>query len=350
MDFDYEYSIRLNKVEEQIKKALPSKAGKEWISRVAGEKSPLGQLSQYDSFIEPARDLIRRGGKRWRPVVMLLSCETAGGKDEAVPFVPLVELPHNGSLIVDDIEDKSEWRRGEKAVHLLYGEDLAVNAGNLLYYLPTYIIEESGAGSGLKAGIYRYYTENMRRLHLGQGFDILWHRNGDIIPEPEEYEQMCRFKTGSLARMAAQIGAWTASEDADAAEVLGSVCEDMGVGFQIMDDVVNLTSGNPGKGRGDDIVEGKKSLPVIYHLISRPGDRDKMVSLFRSAGSKGFDKAENEIEEAISMMEKSGAIDKAKERGKELLSGASKRLSSSFPPCGAVDIMKEMIVKFADSY
>ena len=106
---------------------------------------------------------------------MVLCCELAGGEaEEALPLAPVVEFPHNGSLIVDDIEDSSDLRRGEPAVHKIYGEDMSINTGNLLYFLPTFLIDESDFSDELKLRLYRYYTVNLRRLHFGQGLDIQW--------------------------------------------------------------------------------------------------------------------------------------------------------------------------------
>ncbi len=350
MDFEYQYNRKREKVEEEIFKVFPQEADPSWIRRVSGEKNPRGPMGDYTAFCRPARELLVRGGKRWRPVMMLLSCELAGGRDEALPFVPLVEFPHNGSLIIDDIEDSSVRRRGDKAVHLLYGEDLSINAGNLLYFLPASILEKASIPDSLKVKLYSFYTRNMVRLHFGQGLDILWHRSREHVPSPEAYEEMCRFKTGSLARMAAQIGAACGGGTDEEIELLGSVCEDAGVGFQIMDDVANLTTGNPGKDKGDDIVEGKKSLPVIYHLKKNPEDKALLAELFVQAERKGFENAEKEIEAAAALLEGSGSISRAKERGITILSRASERIAEAFGEGEASVLMREILQKFAESY
>ena len=339
------YNNRLLKIENQLKQAFPSEINAEWVQTVSGEKKPLGKMAEYDAFCEPARELLNRGGKRWRPVLMLLSCELAGGGDTALPLTPLVEFPHNGSLVIDDIEDKSEWRRGGKAVHLIYGDDFAINAGNLLYYLPTALIDSSNLSETKKLLLYKYYSENMRRLHFGQGFDILWH-NRPIVPDPAEYEQMCRYKTGALARLAAQAGVVIGGGTSEETDLLGSACERMGVGFQIMDDVVNLTTGNPGKGRGDDIVEGKKSLPVIYHLGNNPDDLHKMNALFRSAREKGFENAGSEIEEIIELVTSSGALEAAGNRARTLLDLSAKTILDHFGKSEAADLIVYMIKNF----
>lgn len=340
------YKDRLLKVENQLKQAFPSEINKEWVQTISGEKEPLGKMSEYNAFCEPARELLNRGGKRWRPVLMLLSCELVGGGDSALPLTPLVEFPHNGSLVIDDIEDKAEWRRGGKAVHLIYGDDFAINAGNLLYYLPTALIDSSDLPSDRKLMLYQFYTENMRRLHFGQGFDILWH-NRPIVPDPAEYEQMCRYKTGALARLAAQAGVVIGGGTSKETNLLGTACERMGVGFQIMDDVVNLTTGNPGKGRGDDIVEGKKSLPVIYHLEENPEDLQKMNTLFESARKNGFENAGSEIEETIELVTSSGALESAVKRAQTLLNLSAKTIRDHFGKSEAADLIIYMIKNFA---
>jgi geranylgeranyl diphosphate synthase, type I len=339
------YNDRLQKIEKQLRKAFPSKINSQWVKTFTGQDFSIGKMEDYDKFCEPARELLNRGGKRWRPVLMLLSCELVGGGEKALPLAALVEFPHNGSLIIDDIEDKSEWRRGGKSVHLIYGDDFAINAGNLLYYMPTSSIDDSSLDDSKKLLLYKCYAENMRRLHFGQGFDILWH-NSSIVPDSDEYEQMCRFKTGSLARFAAQVGVISGGGSNKNADILGSVCENMGVGFQIMDDVINLTTGNPGKGRGDDIVEGKKSLPVIYHLKNNPRDLPKMEALFKSAKEKGFEKAQNEIEKAIELIKSSGALEKAKTRAQKLLDNSAKIITDQFEKSEAGDLIMFMLQNF----
>ncbi len=168
-----------------------------------------------DALIAPAYDLVRRGGKRWRPLLMTLVCGAAGGNEaDCLPLTPLVELPHNASLIHDDIEDHSDTRRGEPSVHIKYGEDIGINSGSFLYFLPTVCIDQwnaGGANSGAdtavaRNAVWRLWAFHLRRLHLGQALDIQWHRSFDIIPTVDEYLAMCALKTGALARLAVTLG------------------------------------------------------------------------------------------------------------------------------------------------
>ena len=339
------YNDRLQKIEHHIYEVLPESSGAEWVSDTAGAVFSSVNMDFYDNINKPSIDLVRRGGKRWRPMMMLLFCELESGGQQVLPLTPLVELPHNGSLMIDDIEDNADLRRGKEAVHLTYGIDMTINSGNFLYFLPSYLIDKSEFSDSIKLKLYSYYCENMRRLHLGQGLDIQWHNNHECFPAVEEYLQMCRYKTGSLARMAAELGVAAGGGCGETAVEMGQACEEMGVGFQILDDVTNLTTGNPGKKRGDDIVEGKKSLPVI--LFNQAGGDVKMLSsLFRGAASLGIDRGNDAVEEAIRLMEEKGTIAKAKKTAVEILEHSREKIVSNYSSCEALDLINFMFDSF----
>jgi octaprenyl-diphosphate synthase len=175
----------------------------------------------------------------------------------------------------------------------------------------------------------------MRRLHLGQAMDIHWHRDFESLPGLEEYYTMCGLKTGCLARLAAVLGVLAAlpgtGQAQEAAEKLGLAAEKLGVGFQILDDVKNLSAGLPGKKRGDDVVEGKKSLPVLLYLHGQGDDgRDARLRLV----SRCFGKAREggtsapEVEELISALTAAGVLDKAQEQGHTLIREAVETFES----------------------
>jgi octaprenyl-diphosphate synthase len=341
-----EYTLRIEKIEEALAEAFPRQPGQAWLEKqFPGLALDPGLVR---NLVLPGLDLLERGGKRWRPLLSLLVCEAFGGGDAVLPLVPLVEFPHNASLIHDDLEDNSAQRRGKPAIHLLYGADTAINSGCYLYFLPLVCIEAWDAPAEAKSGVWSLWAEHMRRLHLGQSMDIAWHRDFYSLPSIEDYELMCRLKTGCLARFAALLGAfcsgrysgtpepYAGGEPCAAAECCGAAAEKLGVGFQILDDVKNLRSGIPGKERGDDIVEGKKSLPVLLFLHGLGGasaggpsgagtggksDRAAFAaSCFKAAREKGPGAAETAgfIEE----LERTGALEEARQRGEKLIGEA----------------------------
>jgi octaprenyl-diphosphate synthase len=150
--------------------------------------------------------------------------------------------------------------------------------------------------------------------------DIAWHRDFASLPSLEDYDRMCRLKTGCLARLAAVLGAYCGCSGAGveaAAQRYGEAAESLGVGFQILDDVKNLTTGIPGKKRGDDVVEGKKSLPVLLYLHRRPEKREFVVRCFTAARSAGT--GAPQIEEFIGALADAGVLEEARKQGLELI-------------------------------
>ncbi|MCF7953740.1 MAG: polyprenyl synthetase family protein [Spirochaetales bacterium] len=345
---------RLERIEQELSSLLPDQADGNWLSSIIEGSSPSPDEKVLNGFLDPARNLIKRGGKRWRPLMMVWVAEMLGGKERAeiaYSLTPVVEYPHNGSLIVDDIEDGSDLRRGKPAVHTIYGTDFSINAGNLMYYLPTSCIDGADLSREEKLQVYQIYSKYLRRVHFGQGFDISWHNDSSYIPDVESYEQMCRLKTGCLAGMAAEIGAVAAGASRDMILASGRIAETMGLAFQIRDDVQNLTTGNPGKMRGDDIVEGKKSLPLILFVQKFPEKRDDLIEIMRSVQQEAENHADasalqDQIEKAVRMMEKAGVIAEAKSRAGRLFDDVINEMEMLYPASGAKEEMLAMFQGF----
>lgn len=335
-----EFKAILEKIETSLQTALPShSATADWTPASFGSL-PQGAAAEYiDKLIEPNYALISLGGKRWRPLLMMLCYRMAaemtrknGGspaltEEQTYSITPLVEFVHTASLIHDDIEDNADLRRGKPAAHITYGLDTALNAGSWLYFEAPVCINRLDAPDALKLELYKTYTNELRRLHLGQAMDIFWHRNPELFPAQEEYLAMVKCKTGTLASLAAKLGCIAGGLPAADAERFGGIAADIGIGFQIIDDVINLTTGNPGKKRGDDIVEGKKSLPVLVHAAERPEDKVKVAGYMKAAAAGGIDSPA--VEDCILLLQGSGCIEKAAERGRKLIEESCARFDSA---------------------
>lgn len=340
-----QYTNRLDKIEEEIKKNLPVECDIEWLKTATGCSNPHISTISANNINKPCIELLYRGGKRWRPLIMLLTAESLNNKVElALKLSPLVELIHNGTLLIDDIEDKAIERRGKPAVHLIYGDDMAINSGNHLYYIATSIIEQLNIDASLKLKIYESINQNMRRLHFGQGLDIQWHKDLNKIPTIDEYMQMCKFKTGCLASMAAELGAIIGGLNYKLVEEYREIWEEIGVGFQIMDDIKNITTGNPGKHRGDDIVEGKKSLPVI--LYSNNNDSKLLLKHMSKAKRKGIIKGKKYIEQAIKILETDNSINKSLEIATNLINKSLEKLKCILPENDTRELLTGLIISF----
>ncbi len=283
----------------------------------------------------PCASLILGGGKRWRPLLMALAYQLAGGVDEKIYLLtPLIEGIHTASLIHDDIEDNSELRRGKPAAHVAYGLDSALNAGSWLYFQALKSLEAYQAPDDIKLDLYAAALAEIRALHEGQSLDIHWHRTAGFFPSRTQYEQMIRLKTGALASLAAYTGMRAAGKTDAEAESFASLFVEAGVGFQIIDDVKNITRGNAGKKRGDDIVEGKKSLPVILHVEEHPEDAAALTAYFDQARREGIDSPA--VEKAIALL--GGSIAAAEAQGRAAVDSVLSRVNSEYGSAAAETI------------
>jgi len=313
---DQEYIERLSKIEKELEHWLPENPDNEWVKNAFPNLGQDADESSLLSLITPLRELLFRGGKRWRPLLMTLVCETLGGRDAAVPLTPIVEFSHNASLIHDDIEDESDMRRGKPSIHKLFGIDTAINSGSFFYFLAACCIDKYTQQENSLIGreqIYKLWHDCMRRLHLGQAMDINWHRNVSTVPTIDEYFLMCKLKTGSLARLATELGAHAAGASPEVVRQLVEATDKMGIGFQVLDDVKNLTTGIPGKKLGDDVVEGKKGLPVLLYMHKYPEKRERIFYYFHVAKHEGV--RAPEIEELIDTLKSADIFKEAEEKG-----------------------------------
>ena len=344
---DKAFLLILENIENTLNRALPSlsdvdskpeaqdklKKAQEWKELVFGNIDSTLPYKYIQNLIEPNKNLISLGGKRWRPLLLILCYQMSAKEhsqhlteEQAYSLTPLVEFVHTASLIHDDIEDSADLRRGRPAAHISYGLDTALNAASWLYFTAPASIESSGISDGIKLILYKTYTRELRKLHLGQAMDIYWHRTPSIFPSEQEYMNMVKCKTGTLASLAAQIGAIAGGMNEDEAVEIGEIAANIGIGFQIIDDVINLTTGNVGKKRGDDIVEGKKSLPVILHAEMKPEDKADIELYMKEAAKEGIDSPA--VEKCIKLLESNGAIEAAAKRGTSLIKENSKKLNS----------------------
>ena len=327
---------------------LPENPSKEWLLDTFGTEEALSQKG-LDGLLSPTRELVKQGGKRWRPVFMVL-CAQMATKDQkkiqdAFTLSPLLEFVHTASLSHDDIEDRADERRGKPCAYITYGLDTALNAGAWLYFKAANCINKLDLEADKKIACHELYQMELRRLHLGQAMDIAWHRDTGFFPTVQEYQQMVQLKTGTLSCMAARLGFFAAQKDKALIEKAGLIAAGIGMGFQVLDDVQNLTSGNPGKKRGDDIIEGKKSLPVLLHVQERPQDKTKIAALFERAAKEGIQSPA--IEETIALLESSGSIKKAYDFGNQAASQKALELTSLLEDngSGAAQMILDMFAK-----
>lgn len=336
-------------IDKIIEKYLPKKVNKKWLNFVFGKPHYLfNQKAAQEALLEPAWDFLSRGGKRWRPVLFLLLSEAVGGDIKKLKdFLVIPEVIHNGTIIIDDIEDQGELRRGKPALHRIFGVDIAVNLGNFLYFLPLLIFRKNQKKFKKEVLIkaYQNYVQEMINLHLGQGTDIHWHKGKVKEIDKNEYLQMCAFKTGCLSRMAAKMAVILSEGSDQLAEKVGRMAEAMGIAFQIQDDILDLTLSGKGRKKfgksfGNDIKEGKRTLMVIHALeAANKKDKKRLIEILQ----KHTDNLK-ERKEAIDIIEKYGGVEYAQKIAKKIMKDAWEGADKFLPRSSA----KIRLNKFVD--
>ncbi|MFC7196791.1 polyprenyl synthetase family protein [Halosimplex aquaticum] len=213
--------------------------------------------AEPDELGEEVRHVVLSGGKRVRPTVTVLVCEALGGDvDTAVEFAVGIELVHSASLVVDDIIDRSELRRGTPSAWAEYGHGPAIIASDGL-------LGEAFALFSANERAMQAVSESM--VELGEG------EATELVAQPaseDEYMELARRKTGALFRAAAELGAIAAEADAYTVENFGKYAERVGVAFQMRDDVLDTTADADelGKPTGHDAAMERPSLVQVADL------------------------------------------------------------------------------------
>jgi len=228
------------------------------LAEVLQGGDPIRHILRYHVGIESRRGKPEvRTGKMLRPSLTLFMAEQLGAEDRcSLHAAVALELIHNFSLIHDDIEDNDKLRRGHPAVWDLIGVPKAINAGDLMITLA--LLEGVTAGTE----VVQCLLEAMRDMVDGQALDLEYESQWT---SPEEYRAMILLKTGALFRCAFELPGIIAGADEETERRLGAFGEELGMLFQIRDDVLGIwgTTADLGRKPGSDLVKKKKSYPLV---------------------------------------------------------------------------------------
>ena len=246
------------------------KDAKEFIKKEEQEPKYLYNMIHYhmgwmDRDFHGSENL---GGKRLRPLLLLLSCEAFCGQwHHAIPAAIAVELLHNFTLIHDDIEDRDEVRHGRPTVWFLWGIPQAINAGDALYalaYKALLSLPPAMVNSIQTVKAARVYTDAVLRITEGQCQDISFESLQTV--SESDYMDMITGKTASLLGLSCELGAIIAGADDNSQRYITEFGIAMGMAFQMQDDILGLWGDpqNTGKPVGSDLYKAKKTLPIIH--------------------------------------------------------------------------------------
>ncbi len=227
--------------------------------------SSLPMTRRPEGLYAPVKYVLSLGGKRVRPVLMLMSYQLYRDDMEMIlPTAMGLEMYHNYTLLHDDVMDKADMRRGKPTVHKVWDENTAILSGDAMLVLAYQLIGKA-APEYLKA-VLDLFTETALEIGEGQQYDMEFEKRSDVLEE--EYIEMIRLKTSVLLACALKMGSLQAGAPAEDAELLYRFGENLGLAFQLQDDLLDVY-GDPktfGKNIGGDILEGKKTYMLINAL------------------------------------------------------------------------------------
>ncbi|MFQ5800588.1 MAG: polyprenyl synthetase family protein [Candidatus Hydrothermarchaeales archaeon] len=265
-------------------------------------------LGWLDEDLKPV-ELYR--GKRFRPILCLLTYYALSGVyDKAFPAAAAIELIHNFSLIHDDIEDRDEERRHRSTVWKLWGDAQAINVGDGMHVLANLAalrLRKKNVTDSKIVNVLQILNETVITLCGGQYLDISFEERMDVTSK--EYLDMIHRKTAALIESSVLVGAILATEDKKVIKNIRKFGRDIGMAFQIRDDIIG-TWGEPkhtGKPKGSDIENKKKTLPVIYTFENCSGEEKKKLK--EVYGKEELSK--KDVDFVIDLMEEKGAYNYA---------------------------------------
>lgn len=269
----------------------------------------------------PLTDFVERPGKELRARVVELSWMLGGGRPGTEPpTLPyLVEMLHAGSLIVDDIQDGSEMRRGAPSLHRIHGMPVALNAGNWLYFWPFFVLARISLPADATLSLYRCTSTTLLRCHQGQALDLTCRVHSLSARDvPAVVEAVTALKTGALMELAASMGAIAAGAESPRVEALARFGREAGMALQMLDDLSGLTSERRADKGLEDLRHARATWPwawlaeqadeVTFALaqrqardIERGGDPERLQSLLRfHVSSHGRSAADHRLDAALS--------------------------------------------------
>lgn len=260
----------------------------EWTERYRGLRTQIdSRLAQVidrtepETMYTPARYVLEGGGKRIRPVLVMLACEAVGGSaDDALDAGVAVEILHNFTLVHDDIMDNADQRRGRQTVHTKWDANIAILVGDELIGIAYKCLLRTMRGD--LRDIISVFTDGMIEVCEGQSYDKEFESR-EAVSE-DEYLMMIAKKTGRLVSMSAELGAIIGGATDGQRRALVSYAEHIGRAFQIQDDLLDVVADEKefGKSIGGDILEGKKTYLLVRALSqAQGGDLDLLTQVVR---------------------------------------------------------------------
>jgi len=290
------------------------------------------------SLYEPLKYVLDGGGKRIRPVLLLLSCEAVGGNPAKATYAgTAIEILHNFTLVHDDIMDRASSRRGRETVHTKWDTNVAILVGDELLALAYRALLKTSSPNIQE--ISKIFTEGVVEVCEGQAYDKEFETRSSV--GVKDYVLMIDKKTAKMVAVAAEIGGLIGNGSRSSVLALRKYGEYVGRAFQIQDDLLDIIGNERelGKAVGGDLVEGKKTFLLLEALrVARGKNRKLLAEMVRNNGG-----SRRLISTYRRIYFETGAIDAARRRIEKDISRAKRELHK-LPASRA----QAMLVWFAD--
>lgn len=274
---------------------------------------------------QPIWELLDRGGKRLRPALTFLFCEAVGGRARRVlEAAAAVEILHNMTLVHDDIIDQSELRRGKPCIHAMFGLPAAINSGDAMLIKVFEAAADGPHDPVTKNGLIERFAYRAFQITRGQALEFELNTRQDVTDE--DVIEVLRNKTGALVALSCEAGAIVGGATKKQLSAATSFGESAGVGFQIVDDILNVAGEvhKYGKEIGGDIREGKRTIMAAHLVRSAPtSERNRFKSLLGRSTI-----TQQEISEAIDMYKRYGSLGYAKRTADRYIENALRALNT----------------------
>jgi octaprenyl-diphosphate synthase len=289
--------------------------------------------SEVDRIGEIGRYLLLSGGKRIRPILLLLTAKLAGYSGERIfPLSAMIEFMHTATLLHDDVIDHSHLRRGHPTVNSRWGSALSILVGDFLYAKAMALVVDDGDPQILKE-----ITRVTMTMTEGQVMETL--RIGDTSLTGAEYRQIIRQKTAALFGACSYIGGVLGGLPAERSEGLRRFGITFGSAFQLVDDALDFTGKEQrlGKPVGSDLREGKVTLPVIITLQHASPDEAAIIDRF----VRGDDRSPEAFQDIVALIQKYNGIEYALREAEGFVEQAELELQG-FADGPAYDLLMEL--------
>ena len=274
---------------------------------------------------DAAGHLIVNGGKRLRPYMVIRSCQILGGKSStAMIAASAVEMVHNFTLVHDDIMDNDEMRHGVPTVHKKFGMPIAILAGDVLFSKAFQIISESKLSPNANTHLISRLAKACVDVCEGQLLDIKM-ADEKRIPTEKEYITMIGKKTAALFDVSCAMGAICATNKPKDISNLSTFGRNLGIAFQITDDLIGVM-GDPKvtkKPVGNDLREGKKSLPILMAIKLARGNEKKII--LKAFGNSKISK--KDLNKAVEVIRSLGIEEKVRNQALKYAEKSEKSLT-----------------------